>query len=55
MNTHERKKTDFQIYKINKIRKLILCFRYYRQTWVGKQLGGKDIWFAVSTDDMVCP
>lgn len=26
----------------------ILLARYFRQTWVGKQLGGKDIWFAVS-------
>lgn len=24
----------------------ILLARYFRQTWVGKQLGGKDIWFA---------
>ncbi|KOB77001.1 hypothetical protein OBRU01_04791 [Operophtera brumata] len=25
----------------------ILLARYFRQTWVGKTLGGKDIWFAV--------
>lgn len=24
----------------------IILARYYRQTWVGRQLGGKDIWFA---------
>ncbi|XP_077295552.1 putative ferric-chelate reductase 1 homolog [Arctopsyche grandis] len=24
----------------------ILLARYFRQTWVGKQLGGKDMWFA---------
>ncbi|CAB3237841.1 unnamed protein product [Arctia plantaginis] len=24
----------------------LLLARYFRQTWVGKQLGGKDIWFA---------
>ncbi|XP_072946264.1 putative ferric-chelate reductase 1 homolog isoform X2 [Epargyreus clarus] len=24
----------------------IVLARYFRQTWVGKQLGGKDIWFA---------
>ncbi|KAJ0171929.1 hypothetical protein K1T71_012692 [Dendrolimus kikuchii] len=24
----------------------ILLARYFKQTWVGKQLGGKDIWFA---------
>ncbi|KAI8423800.1 hypothetical protein MSG28_012811 [Choristoneura fumiferana] len=24
---------------------------YFRQTWVGKQLGGKDIWFAEPTSD----
>lgn len=25
----------------------ILLARYYKQTWVGHQLFGKDIWFAV--------
>lgn len=27
----------------------ILLARYYRQTWVGTSLMGKDLWFAVST------
>lgn len=27
----------------------ILLARYYRQTWVGSTLCGKDQWFAVST------
>lgn len=26
----------------------ILLARYYRQTWVGKQICGKDQWFAVN-------
>lgn len=26
----------------------ILIARYYKQTWVGKSLWGKDIWFTVS-------
>lgn len=26
----------------------ILFARYFRLTWVGKQLGGKDLWFVVS-------
>ena len=26
----------------------ILIARYFRQTWVGKQLMGKDLWFVVS-------
>lgn len=26
----------------------ILLARYFRQTWVGSQMCGKDLWFAVS-------
>ena len=26
----------------------ILLARYYKLTWVGQQIGGKDLWFAVS-------
>lgn len=30
----------------------MLVARYYKLTWVGKQIGGKDLWFAVS---FICP
>ena len=29
--------------------------RYFRQTWVGTQLMGKDLWFVVSSSMIVHP
>lgn len=31
----------------------ILLARYFKQTWVGSQLCGKDQWFAVSTNKIL--